>query len=116
MSTVNQPTDDWITGSAPYVTTQGTIASGQNLPERTPLGQIAASGLLVKWAPGASDGSQIAVYITEYAVDASAAAKKAQVISGGQFNPAKLNWPAGTTDAQKLTAFVGSPITLQPPV
>ncbi len=117
MSTVQQPTDNgWITGSDDYFTTLGTIAAGQNLPARTPLGQVTATGALVKWAPAANDGSQKAVYITAYAVDASAAAKKAQVIKSGSFHPDLVAWPAGTTDAQKLCAFVGTPISLQPPV
>ncbi|MDG9783104.1 head decoration protein [Pseudomonas otitidis] len=116
MTTVNQPTDNWVTGSAPYHTTLGTIASGQNLPAKTPLGQVTATGLLVKWNPAATDGSQNAVYLTAYAVDATAAAKSAQVISGGQFNPEQVAWPVGATAAQKATAFVGTPIGLQLPV
>lgn len=116
MSTVDQPVDNWVTGSAPYHTTLGTVASGQNFPARTPLGQIAATGLLVKWAPAATDGSQKAVYISAYAVNAAGGNKKAQVISGGNFNPELVVWPDGTTEAQKLAAFIGTPISLQPPV
>ncbi|EQM70003.1 head decoration protein [Pseudomonas tohonis] len=116
MSIVNQPVDNWVTGSAPIHTTQGTIASGQNVGQRVPLGQILATGLLVKWAPGASDGSQKAVYLSSYPVNATSGNKKAQVISAGTFNPELVDWPVGTTEAQKLAAFVGTPISLQPPV
>jgi hypothetical protein len=115
MSTVQQPVDNWVTGSDSYQTTLATIASGQNLPDKTPLGQITASGKLVKWAPAASDGSQVAKFITAYAVDASSADTQAQVIKTGTFNPELVNWPAGVTAAQKLNAFAGTPISLQLP-
>ncbi|MBU0791548.1 MAG: head decoration protein [Gammaproteobacteria bacterium] len=68
MSTVQQPVDNWVTGSDSYQTTLATIASGQNLPDKTPLGQITASGKLVKWAPAASDGSQVATHISQYLI------------------------------------------------
>lgn len=115
MTIIHQPVDNWVTGSDPIQTTEVTIAAGQDLPARTPLGQVTASGALVAWDPEAEDGSEIAVYITSYAVDASAAATKAQVIKCGTFNPELVNWPADATAAQKLTAFVGTPISLQPP-
>lgn len=115
MSIVQQPVDNWVTGSDSYQTTLATIASGQNLPDKTPLGQITASGKLVKWVPAANDGSEVAVHMTAYAVDASAADKQAQVIKTGTFNPELVNWPAGVTAAQKLNAFAGTPISLQLP-
>lgn len=115
MSIVQQPVDNWVTGSDSYQTTLGTIASGQNLPDKTPLGQVTATGKLVAWAPAAENGSEVAVYITGYAVDATGADKQAQVIKAGTFNPEQINWPGGTTAAQKLTAFVGTPISLQLP-
>lgn len=116
MSIVNEPTDDWITGSQPYSTALGTVASGQDVPERTPLGQVTASGKFVAWDPAAVDGSQVATRLSLYAVDASLADKPAQMINGGSFNPALVNWPVGATAAQKLTAFAGTPISLQSPV
>jgi len=116
MATVQQPVDNWVTGSDSYQTTLGTIAVGQNLAEKTPLGQITASGKLVAWDPAATDGSEVAAYITAYAVDARAAEQQAQVIKSGTFNPEQVVWPAGTTAAQKLAAFVGTPISLQSPV
>lgn len=114
MTIINQPVDNWITGSDPVQTTEATIAAGQNLAARTPLGQVTATGALVAWNPAAEDGSQTAVYLTSYAVNAQVATK-AQVIKVGTFNPEEVNWPEGVTDAQKLTAFVGTPISLQPP-
>lgn len=116
MSTVQQPVDNWVTGSDSYQTTLGTVASGQNLAEKTPLGQVAATGKLVAWDPAATDGSEVAIFIAAYAVDASAADKQAQVIKSGTFNPEQLVWPSGATAAQKLAAFAGTPISLQLPV
>jgi hypothetical protein len=116
MSIVNEPTDNWITGSQPYYTSLGTVASGQALPERTPLGQVTASGKFIAWAPAAADGSQVAQRLSLYAVDANATDKAAQMITGGSFNPDLINWPVGVTAAQKLAAFAGTPISLQLPV
>lgn len=116
MSIVNEPTDDWITGSQPYYTALGTVASGEDLPERTPLGQVTASGKFIAWDPAAVDGSEVALRLSLYAVDATAADKAAQMITGGSFNPDLVNWPVGATAAQKLTAFAGTPISLQLPV
>lgn len=116
MATVQQPVDNWVTGSDSYQTTLATVLQGQNLTEKTPLGVIEASGKVVAWDPAAADGSEKAVYITAYAVDATAGDKEAQVIKSGTFNPEQVVWPAGATAAQKLVAFVGTPISLQLPV
>lgn len=116
MATVQQPVDNWITGSDSYQTTLATILAGQNLAEKTPLGVVTASGKVVAWDPAATNGSEKAVYITAYAVAATGGDKQAQVIKSGTFNPEQVIWPAGTTAAQKLGAFVGTPISLQLPV
>lgn len=116
MPTVQQTVDNWVTGSDSYQTTLGTIAAGQNLVDKTPLGQVTATGELVAWDPAAADGSEVAVFITAYPVDATAAAQQAQVIKSGTFNPEQVVWPAGATAAQKLAAFTGTPISLQLPV
>lgn len=116
MSTVSQPTDNWVTGSDSYQTTQGTVASGQNLAAHAPLGQVTATGKFVLWNPAAVDGSQIATRLTPQAIDAGAADRTTQLIKTGTFNPELVAWPGGTTAAQKLAAFVGTPISLQPPV
>lgn len=115
MPTVEQPVDNWVTGSDSYQTTLATIASGENLAAKTPLGQITASGKLIAWDPAAEDGSEVALYITAYAVDASAGDQQAQVIKSGTFNPEQIVWPTATA-AQKLLAFAGTPISLQLPV
>lgn len=105
----------WQTGSDQMATTSGTIASGQNLAARTPLGQVTASGEFVEWNPAANDGSQVAVRMTANAVDATVGATKAPMIKAGTFNPELVAWPGGVTAVQKELAFVGTPISLQLP-
>lgn len=107
--------EQWETGSDPMVTTAGTLAAGENLDKRTPLGQVAATGLFKAWDPAANDGSEKAVRLTSLAVDASAADKSSPMIKTGTFNPELVSWPVGATDAQKAVAFVGTPISLQLP-
>lgn len=107
--------EERFAGSGHIETTEVTIASGQNLDELTPIGLLAADGQAVAWNPDAdpADGSEIAVYVTNYAVDASGGAKKAQVYKAAPLNIEAVNWPDGTTDAQKANAFKGTPISVQ---
>lgn len=116
MPIVQQPVDNWVTGSDSCQTTLVTILAGQNLAEKTPLGIVTASGKVVAWDPTEDDGREVAVYITAYAVDATGGDRQEQVIKTGTFNPEQVVWPVGTTAAQKLGAFVGTPISLQLPV
>lgn len=107
--------EERFAGSGHIETTEVTIASGQNLDELTPIGLLTASGEAVAWDPAAdpADGSEQAAYVTNYAVDASGGAKKAQVYKAALLNIDKVNWPDGTTDAQKANAFKGTPISVQ---
>lgn len=105
----------WQTGSDPLTTTAGTVASGQDVEKRTPMGRVTATGKLVAWSPTAENGSENAIFLTAIAVDASAGDKQAPMIKGGTFNPELVNWPEGATDAQKAGAFDGTPISLQLP-
>ena len=106
-------TENWEAGSEQTTTTACLVKSGQVLVKRTPMGMVAATGEFKAWDPDASDGSEIATRITPFAIDTTGAAKEQQLIKGGLFNPELVQWPAGTTDAQKRAAFVGSPISLQ---
>lgn len=115
MSTLQQPVDNWNTGSDQIQTTLGTVASGANVPDRTPLGQVTATGKFVVWNPTATDGSEKAVRLTSYQVNAASADVVAQLVKAGTFNPELVNWPAGATAVQKLGAFVGTPISFQLP-
>ena len=113
----HQPFDHevWETGSEPQITTEGLIAAGQTIDERAPLGVKTASGEFHEWDPAASDGTERAVRITAFKIDTTGGAKNTQLIKTGVFNPELIAWPDGTTDAQKLAAFVGTPISLQTP-
>ncbi|MBJ7555395.1 head decoration protein [Marinomonas spartinae] len=88
-----------------------TVESGITCARLTPLGQVTATGSLAIWAPGASDGSEKAVYLAGYAVDTSGGAKRHKVIKSGHWNSDAIQWPDGTTDLQKALAFVGTPIS-----
>lgn len=105
----------WETGSDKHATTAGTVASGQDLAKRAPLGLVKASGKFVEWNPAATDGSEVAVRMTAVAVNATGGDADAPMIKSGTFNPELVAWPAGVTDAQKAGAFVGTPISLQLP-
>jgi hypothetical protein len=113
----HQPYDHevWETGSEPQTTTEGLIAAGQTLDKRMPLGVKTSTGEFHKWNPDASDGTENAVRIAAYNLDTTGSVKSAQLIKTGVFNPELIVWPDGTTDAQKLAAFVGTPISLQTP-
>lgn len=107
--------DDITSGSDQIATTQVTILSGQVLAANTPIGQVTATGKFVNSVRTAVNGSQNPTYITAVAIDATAADVQAQVYKAGTFDPEKLNWDASHTDVSKLTAFVGTPISLQSP-
>ncbi len=104
--------DSIVAGSDDIATTEVVIASGQNLAQYTPIGQVTATGKFVVWAPGATDGSEKAVYLTANAIDASAADVSSQVYKAGTFNTDLVELGAATA-AQKLACFVGTPISLQ---
>lgn len=106
-------TENWEAGSEQTTTTAGVIKAGQSIMKRTPLGMVTSSGEFVSWDPAANDGREVATRIAPFSIDSSGGAVEKQLIKGGVFNPELINWPAGTTDAQKLAAFVGTPISLQ---
>ncbi|MCV6588223.1 MAG: head decoration protein [Marinobacterium sp.] len=115
MPTESYDYEQWEVGSDSIRTATGTLASGQSLPARTPLGQVKSTGCFVAWAPAANDGSEVAVRMTALAVDTAAGDKDTPMITAGSFNSEQVNWPADATDAQKACAFVGTPISLQRP-
>ncbi|MEM5529557.1 head decoration protein [Gammaproteobacteria bacterium AS21] len=105
--------EQWETGSEPQTTTEGVVAVNQILAKYTPLGVKLSTGEFHKWDPAAEDGTQVAVRITPFNIDTTGAVKTQQLIKAGTFNPELISWHEGVTDAQKLAAFVGSPISLQ---
>lgn len=98
--------------SEPQTYGAGTIASGETLARLQPLGQVNATKELKAWAPGASDGTEKAVYLAAFDMNTTASTPGVSVIKGGCFNTDALVWPDGVTAVQKLGAFVGTPISV----
>ncbi|ATN93249.1 hypothetical protein [Marinobacter phage PS6] len=96
-------------GDAEVITNAHLFASGLTLAINSIVARN-ASGELVEWVPGASNGTEVAVGITCEAVDTSGGAAINPIYEGGYFNTNALNWPDGTTDAQKKGAFTGTNI------
>lgn len=105
--------DDVTSGSDEIATTSVIIASGQTLGALAPIGQVTATGKFVLSESDASNGSQKPVYITAQEIDASSGDVNTQVFKAGTFDPEMLAWDDSFTAPQKLTAFVGTPISLQ---
>ena len=91
---------DLISQRAVIATAAGSVAYLQVL------GQITASGKMTKHNPGASDGSQIAVAVAAYAVDATGGDVTANVYSAGAFDINALVYHSTTdTEAERLAVF-----------
>ncbi|MDE2428421.1 MAG: head decoration protein [Burkholderiales bacterium] len=84
-----------------------TLKSGNSVAIGTVLGIITASGKVVAYAPGASDGSQNAACVALETVDATAADKPIQVLARhGIVGKDGLAWGAAvTTQNHKDTAY-----------
>ncbi len=105
---------DNFAGDGDVRTTTGTFATTQTIVALTPIARIAATNLIVPWAPGASDGSQFAIGLTSEAVDTTAGAASHGYYISGDFNTAKINWTtSGATTAQKAVAFDRTMITVR---
>ncbi|KAE8546155.1 head decoration protein [Marinobacter nauticus] len=96
-------------GDAPVLTNAYTFAAAQTLAINS-IVAFNTSGELVEWVPGAADSTATAVGITCEAVDTTSGAAVNPIYEGGYFNTDALNWPDGTTAAQKQAAFVGTAI------
>lgn len=101
-----------VAGTEALVSTLGIFAGGQGvIPKLTPLMQDATSGALVVW-DGVHPGQ--AVYVSAITVN-TASQTQAQVYKAGVLNVDALNWPeAVTTLSARVSAFVGSGISVQP--
>jgi len=95
-------------GDAQVITNAHTFATTLDLPINSIV--AFAGDELVEWAPTATDGTEVAVGITCEAVDTTAGAAINPIYEGGYFNTDALNWPTGTTTAQKRAAFIGTNI------
>lgn len=96
---------DLFAGDADVVTEEAILDTG-NLAKYTVVGRITASGKIVAHAPGASDGSQLAIGILTQAANATSADLRVGIYTGGFFNHAALVWDASlTTLAARQAAF-----------
>lgn len=96
-----------IVGSSDVITKPYTITqAGTALAVGTVLGQITASGKLVRHETTASDGSQTAVAILAVPLASATGDITAPVYVAGEFNYAALTYDADvTTAAAKLATF-----------
>lgn len=67
-----------------------------------------SSNELVEWVPGSGTTTGNAMFVSCEAIDTTGAAAVHPVYTGAFFNTDALNWPTGTTAAQKKMAFVNS--------
>lgn len=107
--------DDFFTGNQATETKQVTIKVGEDIEAREVLAIESTTGKYVTYAEGGSNGTNVAVAISSYAVDASSAEQEAQVYSAGSFNPELLVFSGTPSDLQIANMFVDSPIVLQKP-
>lgn len=99
-------------GDGDFLTRSVTVKTGQVLQQYQVVARETASGKFVAWDPASADaGTKVALGVTCYAVDATAADVAAAVYVSGYFNTDALVWPAGATAAQKEAAFDGTNIT-----
>lgn len=107
--------DEFITGDYPMKTEPETILSGQNLPARSVLGRVTASGKWVLSLSAAVDGSEVPRAILAEAIDASAGDVDGPVFKSGTYNPTLLNYGAGHDADTVKAAFEGTPLFLHEP-
>lgn len=102
-------------GDAPVITEEAVIASGQNLAKYTVIAKVTATGKVVQYTPGASDGSQFPIGILTQPVDATSGDMRAAIYTSGFFNDAILVWPnnvACDTLIERKALFAGKDIRL----
>jgi len=107
--------DEFRTGDFPFQSEPETILTGQNLPARSVVGRVTASGKWILSLAAAVDGSEVPRGITAEAINATAADVVGPVIKAGQFNPTLLNYGAGHDAASVKAAFEGTPLFLHEP-
>jgi len=89
-----------------YSRQEVTVILGQNIKTGTVLGKITTSGKYKILAPTAADGSQTAIAVALYDVDATAGDTAGVVLKRlGAVKDAGLIYPTGITAAQKTTAI-----------
>ena len=92
-----------------------TLAAGQNIAARTPLGRVSATGLLVACDLAANDGSEVPVGLSVFDIDATSGAMDCPIYVSGRFDYNLVEFDASfDTDAKKKAAFDRTAITLIP--
>lgn len=95
-ATANSPAPDPLfAGEFPRVTTEVTIASGQNLARGTVVGRVTVGGAYVISLAAEDDGSEDPVGILVQATDATSGAKTASIYRTGEFNEDEVILGAG---------------------
>ena len=102
--------EQFVTDERQVTTNVGTFASGQDILKRVPIARVTATCLLKPWNPAGNDGTEKAIGLTVFDVDASLAATDSVYHDGGCFNPDLIDWPEAATEAQKLACFDGTSI------
>lgn len=98
-------------GSVPITFASGQVASGVACPKLTPLALRTADSQIVVWDPAGSGGAEKALFLSAMEMDTTTGAAQKELIKGGYFNEAAINWPEGMTAIQKAAAFAGTPIS-----
>ena len=101
-------------GDGDFLTRSDVIEAGQVLPQYRVVARETSSGKLVAWNAAGADGTNVAVGITCYAVDATVGDVEAAIYVSGYFNTDALVWGTAT-DAQKRAAFDRTAITHRKP-
>ncbi len=97
--------DRTFMGDHPRITSPAILAAGENLEYGTVLAKVTASGELKQFAPGASDGTEVAETVLMGSLDASSAAEKCIKLDHGECVDEGLIWPDGMTAANKIKAI-----------
>lgn len=79
-------------GDSDTITEEAILDTG-NLAKYTVVGRITATGKVVQWAPGASDGSQLVCGVLTQAANATSEDIRVAIYTAGFFNDAALVWP-----------------------
>lgn len=102
--------DELLAGEADLITNHFTMAESTVLAARSVVA-LNSSDELVQWAPGASDGTEVAIGVLIHAKTTGVGENpNVPVYVGGYFNTDALVWPGGATASQKLNAFIGTKI------
>lgn len=102
-----------FSGSQPVNTKEVALKVGENIAAMEVVALESTTGKYVTYAEAGANGTNIAVGISAYAVDATSAETNAQIYSAGSFNPDELVFSGTPSALQIANMFADSPIQLQ---